>query len=152
VANTGPAPKPKHLKLLEGTHRPDREATNAPQPLPEAPNCPTWLGREARAEWRRLVPELAKLNLLAKIDRALLTAWCETWETYKESYQFIRKHGSSFNSAKGYVGQRPEVAIRAKARTDLRLLAAEFGASPSSRTKVSALVDNERLNNPWAKF
>ncbi|MDP9225839.1 MAG: phage terminase small subunit P27 family, partial [Actinomycetota bacterium] len=41
--------------------------------------APARLSREARAEWKRIAPELERIGLLSNLDRALLTVWCETW-------------------------------------------------------------------------
>ena len=43
------------------------------------PKMPTWLDREGKAEWRRIVPELARVGVVAFLDRAVLAAYCDVW-------------------------------------------------------------------------
>jgi hypothetical protein len=69
-----PARKPTKLLLLNG--RGDgKDSAGRPVPLAppfkrQAPEPPSWLSREARAEWRRIVPELERLDLVKPADRA----------------------------------------------------------------------------------
>ena len=72
----GRKPKPTHLKLLEGEVNKKRINFNEPKPRPKAPKCPSWLSREAKKEWRRLAPELERLNLLTKNDLAMFASYC----------------------------------------------------------------------------
>jgi len=58
--------KPAQLKLLTG-RRPGvdaggRKVHEGPKFVRDVPDPPTWLDWEARAEWRRVVPELARLS------------------------------------------------------------------------------------------
>ena len=62
----GPTPKPTALRLYEGNrgHRPlnDRE----PVALMGEPEMPKHLDRDARREWRRLVPLLMTMRVLTR--------------------------------------------------------------------------------------
>ena len=43
------------------------------------PTPPTNLTTEAKAEWKRITPELGRTKVIAAGDRALLATYCETW-------------------------------------------------------------------------
>ena len=59
-----------------------------------APNPPTWLDREGKAEWRRVVPQLERAGLLAgALDRGTLTAWCRTWAQYAAVTRSVAAEG-----------------------------------------------------------
>ena len=149
MARPGPADKPKHINLLRGTHRPSRDAPSAPSPKPAVPSCPRWLGREAKAEWRRVTKELGKLKLLARLDRSALVVWCEMWETHYEVYTLLKREGWTYVNDKGNIVQRPDVSIVKNAWHELRLMASEFGFTPASRSKVSALEVDGDDDDPW---
>jgi phage terminase small subunit len=76
MGRRGPLPEPDKLRLLRGnpSKTPPRWQVKA---RPVAPTPPTWLDREARAEWRRVTPELERLGLLSHIDRGMLTLYCD---------------------------------------------------------------------------
>jgi len=138
VSRRGAKPKPTRLKVLSGTLRPDRVNPNEPKAKPEVPRCPEHLGPEAKREWRRLAPQLARLGLLCKIDRAALALFCQAWERWVEAEEALKKYGVMVKSPNGFPMQSPYLAVANKAMEQMRALLAEFGMSPSSRTRVHA--------------
>lgn len=137
IGSGGHNRKPTALKLVQGTYRADRATPNEPTPDVEAPSCPTWLHPEAKREWRRIIPELEALGLIAKIDRAALAAYCQAYAEWWEMERAIAEHGRVQVTESGYVAQRPEVAMRNKALDTMRAFLREFGLTPVSRTRVS---------------
>ena len=79
MSRRGAKPKPTKLKALSGTLRSDRLNPHEPETRPAVPRCPEHLGPEAKREWRRLAPQLARMGLLCKIDRAALALFCQAW-------------------------------------------------------------------------
>src|SRR5699024_2659886 len=79
-----PKPKPANLKLIEGRGQGRDSGGRKVKPPPPfkrlPPEAPEWLPAEARAEWERVVPELARLELAKPVDRASLTAYVLTWQ------------------------------------------------------------------------
>jgi P27 family predicted phage terminase small subunit len=91
-----PKPRPVKLKLLEGRgHGRDSGGRKVPEvPLFKRlpPEAPEWLPDEARAEWDRVVPELARLELTKPVDRAALTAYVLTWQRLVDATKLIAEH------------------------------------------------------------
>lgn len=136
MGRRGPPPKPTHLKLLEGTFRKDRAPKREPKPPKGHPACPAGLGRAAKAEWRRVIPILDEMGILSKADRSVIAAYCQAWQRWLEFEKAIDEHGSTFVTDKGYVCQRPEVAMAKNQAALLRALAGELGLSPAARSRV----------------
>jgi len=111
---------------------------------------PTWLSREARAEWRRLVPELLKLGILARIDRAVLATYCETWADYFAAVKAVRKDGKWYTSNSGAKHQHPMVQVLAESRATLLRFAQEFGLTPSARARIKVAEPKEADADPFA--
>ena len=134
---SGRKPKPTHLKLLEGNpgHRPLNR--NEPKPRPTVPYCPSHLSKEAKKEWRRIVPELAAVGPITRIDRAALAMYCEAWGRWLEAEEALRKYGVMVKSPSGFPMQSPYLAVANKAMEQMRGLLTEFGMSPASRTRIS---------------
>lgn len=134
----GPPPKPRALKLIEGTDRPDRGEPNPVSFTEGIPPCPDHLGPVAKAEWKRVVAELAKVpGLLQRVDRAMLAAYCTSWAIFCRCDEVIIELGLTY-SAGELERVRPEVRIRAEAFAQVRAAAAEFGFTPASRSRVAA--------------
>jgi P27 family predicted phage terminase small subunit len=147
---SGPPPKPTALKKLQGNPGHRLLPQNEPQPELGIPTRPEWLLTEAKREWNRVVPELARLGLLAKVDRALIAAYCQCWARYVEAQKDIAENGSTFTTDKGYEGPRPSVGIATKTLEKLSMLSAKFGFTPSDRSRLRA-PEVER-KDPFEEF
>lgn len=132
----GRKPIPTALKELAGN--PGKRALNKQEPKPESgiPTCPEHLTGPARTEWKRITAELLKLQLISQVDRAALTAYCMAWGDVVKATGKLKKEGEVIVSDKGGMYQNPWVAIRNSALERLIKTSAEFGMTPSSRTRV----------------
>jgi P27 family predicted phage terminase small subunit len=133
----GRKPKPLQLRIIEGNpgHRPLQK--NQPKPTPVAPSRPAGLKGEAKREWCRIVPELERLGLLTVIDRAALAGYCQAWARAVAAEKVLAEKGQVKETPNGYLQQRPEVSIAFKAWQLVRAFAAEFGLTPSARSRLS---------------
>jgi len=142
MGERGPAPKPSALKVLRGTFKPSR-ARGEVHPDIGICTCPSWLSREAKAEWRYIVPKLERLGLLTHIDKAALVSYVTAFADLQITERVIAREGYSFSTPQGYQQVRPEVAVRNKARETIKKFLAEFGLSPSARTRINATPKKE---------
>lgn len=134
--NSGRKPKAPMLKLLQGN--PGKRPLNKQEPQVPArmPQCPKHLHGEARAEWKRLAPQLYELGLLTELDVAALSALCVTWALWTEAEQKLASEGLTVTGRGGAVRPSPWIAIASRAQRDMQLLAAEFGMTPTSRQRI----------------
>ncbi len=128
---------PTNVKIMRGTHRPDRSARNEPKPT-GIPSCPRWLDPVAKAEWKRILPELKRMKLISRVDLAALAGYCQCYADLRAAVETLRKEGTTVLTGNGYPVQHPAVAMRNKSLALLRVYIAEFGLSPASRSKVDA--------------
>src|SRR4051794_4588403 len=93
MPSLGRKPTPTKLKVAAGNpgKRPlnDRE----PQPAVAEPPLPAWLPQRAKAEWRRIVPELLALGLLTRIDQAALVSYCVAVAEVETATRTLEKEG-----------------------------------------------------------
>ena len=143
MGQRGPAPKPSALKVLQGTFRDDR-AKGEVHPEGGICSCPSWLSREAKAEWKYIVPKLEKLGLLTYIDKAALVSYVTAYADLQITEKVVSKQGYSIILPNGCEQPRPEVAVRNKARETIKKFLAEFGLSPASRTRINATPPKEK--------
>jgi len=133
----GRKPKPTALKLLDGN--PGKRPLNEREPLmlQGLPEPPEWLDAEARAEWDRIVPELAEMGLLSRADRPALTAYCTAWSRWVEAEAMVKKLGTIVKSPeKGFPMKSPYLSIADQSLETMRKLMVEFGLTPSSRSRI----------------
>ncbi len=140
-------PKPTALKLLQGTHRADRANPNEPQVEPCTIPRPRWLRGEARREWNRLAPQLARAGVLTEMDRSALIGLCEMWARWREAEGILDKEGLIRDGRR-----HPASTIAAKCYDQWRAMLAEFGLTPSSRSRVSAVPVAQPKKGSLASF
>lgn len=85
----GPQPLPSNVHRLRGNpgHKSAFDLNDSVNPAIEIPGCPKHLLPEARKEWKRIAPELEKLGLISKLDRASLAIYCQeyAWLAWHET-------------------------------------------------------------------
>ena len=136
---SGRKPKPTSLKLLQGNpgKRPMNEYEAKPEP--RLPTPPVHLSKEARKEWRRSGAFLLQLGLISDLDRAAFAAYCTAYGRWIEAEEALRTYGVMIKSPNGFPMQSPYLSVANKAMEQMRSLLSEFGVSPATRTRVSAI-------------
>ena len=95
MGNRGPQPTPMAILRARGSWRGDLNRSE-PRPEPGRPVCPSWLNAEAKKAWRSLVPQLAAMRVLTRIDGHALARYCLLWARWRKAEEFIEKHGDTY--------------------------------------------------------
>ena len=157
--------KPTALKLLQGRDWHSPLPKDEPSFELGAPEPQPWLTLEARAAWNRIVPELVKTGVLAKIEFMALTALCVSWGNFVEAQKFIAQHGKCYEVGRierkrkdgtketisGVLRLHPQVRIAQMEDENIKKFSCEFGLTGASRSKVVAKPGKGRSGNPFAK-
>ena len=135
----GRKPKPTELKRLEGN--PGKRALNAMEPHPPVPEsmprAPLHLSMEARKEWRRISQILWQIGLYTEVDHAMLEMYCAAYGEWIVAKRKINSTGGRVLRAPlGGLYTNPWVHEANGAWERLRKAAAEFGMTPSTRSRV----------------
>jgi P27 family predicted phage terminase small subunit len=151
---TGRKPKPSAVKKAAGN--PGRRPLNNNEPRPKVTNlpCPSQLQGEARSEWERVAPELARNGVLTRLDEKALLGYCVAWQRFVEAQVQIAEPKSHVLMTKsGYPILNPYLTIADKALETMRRFAVEFGMTPSSRSNIHVAPEDEnRPSNPFAEI
>jgi P27 family predicted phage terminase small subunit len=157
----GRKPKPSHLRLITGN--PGRRPINLHEPQPKTgrPTPPIALNEPGRREWVRVVRRLSQAGLVTPIDRAALAAYCQAYGDWIMARRAIEtnaaadpvNHGLLIETSNGNLIQHPLIGIANKARSDMVRFAAEFGMTPSARSRVHANPDEgAKAQDPARKY
>lgn len=133
--------------MLEGN--PAKRALPADEPMPMggAPDMPRYLDCEARREWKRLVPILLAMRVLTEADGLALASLCQAYSILVRAQKDMRKAtkgGSSgllMKTPSGYIQQSPLIGIINGQVEIINKISREFGLTPSSRMRLSALPE-----------
>ena len=144
----GPKPKPVELRVLHGTAA-RTIAASVPKPRRQLPRCPQFLTGEAELCWKRTAKELYDAGLLTVIDKDALAMYCTSYARWRDAEKVVAQRGlvvltnvkkddeGNVIGGGNYI-QNPYLAIANKAMEQMLKLEAEFGMTPSSRTRVRA--------------
>lgn len=148
----GRKPKPTHLKLVEGNA--GRRPLNRKEPKPKASAptgknaAPKHLSEKARQVWTRVQVELSRSGILTDVDHPALEMLCEAFADYFRAGDELRAFGSHYyetvNQAGGVMHRaHPAVAVMRDADRRIKGWLAEFGMTPSARSRVERVGEEE---------
>ena len=132
----GRRPVPTALRVLRGN--PGRRPLNQREPKPRLglPPCPSSLKGPHRAAWRQITKMLRDAGIGTALDRHAMMLLVDAWVMWETATTALRQSGLLIRAPSGYPMMNPLVAIVNKAHDQLVRLLAEFGMTPSSRTRI----------------
>ncbi len=147
-------PVPTKLKILRGN--PGKRPINLNEPtlpvLVKVPAAPEFLGDTARREWRKRAREFVALGMLTSGDLGLLASFCADYGRFADANKEFKELGSPYfyQTVHGGKAKHPLVGIIEAAEQSMRANGAEFGLTPSSRTRlhVSPVEKHIDKNDP----
>lgn len=149
----GRTPLPTNVKLLRGTKK-SRINMKEPKLDRALPKPPRHLSKGARAEWNRIAPILCDAGLLTKLDVGALEIYCVNYAVMVDAEKELAKSKLVITET-GSKGQRikkvnPWFNVLQSASKMVLELAREFGCTPATRHRVSAIPTPEL--DPFAEF
>lgn len=148
----GRKPTPSHLKVVRGTTRADRANPSEPKPARMIPDAPEHMTDRAREIWPYVAGVADKMGILTEADGLALQLMCEAYSNIRSAQdEIVSAGGETYVTEGGLIKAHPAVAMRNDASRRLQSLLAEFGMSPSSRSKVSP-KDKDDEENEAAKY
>lgn len=140
------------MKVLAGN--PGKRGLNRAEAKPRRllPRAPEHLDDEARAEWKRVSRDLYDAGLLTGVDRGALAAYCQAYSRWADAERRARGLGAVIQTMQGNLVQNPWISIANRAMELMLKAAAEFGMTPSARSRVTAQVPERETSLAEALF
>jgi P27 family predicted phage terminase small subunit len=148
MARTGRPRKSPELKVVKGNFQgkklapPESEKSKGKKTLsPDAPERPIHLDDIEGKIWDQLIPHLSLIGTLQKCDLGSLESYCTSYASLIRNKQSLtqhrKKYGSDYFETDGKHGRmirvHPAVGVIDRAQRLIKMLAVEFGMTPSSR-------------------
>lgn len=139
----GPVSQPDNVRALRGNPG-GRTPPKRVQAKPGVPTAPTWMDTEAKAEWRRIVPDLDRLGVLAKVDRAALATYCSAWSKFVAAEKLLQGDDLVAERRAGNgPAKNPAWQIWREAATTAAMLAKELFITPNARLRSVKPEDDD---------
>lgn len=137
MSRTGRPPKPTKLRVIEGNPGKRKIVDTGVKAPPQKPRRPEWLTDRAAAEWSYIVPLLDELGLLAKVDRAVLAAYCESVATFQAATEAAASGILVRGRRKGDIVKNPAIQVQRDAAQAIARFSSMLGLSPSDRERLN---------------
>jgi P27 family predicted phage terminase small subunit len=105
------------------------------------PTCPKELSKEAKKEWRRLVPILEELGLLGRTDRGHLAAYCASFARFIEAEGHLDKEGSILKTDAGAQHENPWSWVSKREREMMRQLGNDMCLTAIGRVRANIIME-----------
>lgn len=127
---------PTSLRVARGNPRGKPLPKHEPKPDLGA-IMPDDLSDAAKRHWDVVSKRLVKFGILTVADSLAFEVYCELYVRWKEAERKLKVEGLVIHSKRAHRGvQSPYVTIANKTARELRMYMAEFGMTPSSRSRV----------------
>jgi len=142
----GPAPLSIEDKELRGN--PGKKALTPKELRPklevlfELPPAPEYLGTYGIKEWERTGPLLVGAKMLTESDLPAFQAYCMNIDLLVKSQIDIQENGMMVMGHRGWI-RNPAISAFGQASTAIRGFVAEFGLSPSARSRIRIPKDDQ---------
>ena len=153
----GRKPTPSHLRLVKGN--PGKRAINRQEPKPrrERPSAPDHMSDKARETWGDVTGLLDRLGVLTEVDSVGLEMLCEAYADYLGARADLAAFGSNYYETINQTGgvmhrAHPAVAVMQDADRRIRGWLAEFGLTPSARSRVKGADGETRKEDPASAY
>ncbi len=150
----GPPPKPSALKLVGGNAGKRAINKNEPKPKSDRPKVPSYLSPKAKTAFKNVCDLLSDMGVLTIADGMALEMMCNAYAEWRDLRKIIDTSSYTYitigTSGGEVIKARPEVAMASDAWKRVKSMAAEFGLTAASRTKVS-IKDREK-EDPLAAY
>lgn len=123
-----------HQRGIKPTLKADAEA------LTKAPPAPSWLSPHAKAEWKRVMPQLIARRIITKGDLAGIENYCTAAGAVRQIAEIL---------AQNPVPDLRLGGLQIRYAQTARQLASEYGLTPTSRARIgSAAPDDADEDDP----
>lgn len=151
---SGPPRTPTALRLVKGN--PSKRALNKAEPKPASgvPPIPKHFNKQEKYWFKRVGEELDCAKVITRLDGMALELLIGAYVEWRKHRDVIDQVGETYNvknmAGETLVKAHPQVAMMSDAWKRLRGMMAEFGMTPSSRSKVD--IGEDAQVDPLEEF
>lgn len=150
MAKRGQKAKPKRLKVVDGSGRPNAETrgTGKRGSIPGPPDHIPELGKEF---WRDVAPALEQMGIGTDADKWGLEGMAVLYAHYREALKSVEENGVEImHEKKGVPVKNPSLVTVQQNYDKLRIWFNEFGLTPAARASLADRAEDD--DNVFAEF
>ncbi len=144
MGERGPTPIPHARRRI------NKPSTGKVVPV-EAPKMPADLKGEAAAQWKRVVPEIEAMGLIATLDRSVLIRYCRAWADWHKIDGLLGDN-LLVRGARNGVVRNPLWMMRSDVETTLEALEKQLGLTPAARLRAGVKHEEPDVDEGKARI
>ena len=108
---------------------------------------------EAKKEWKRIVPELLRLEVLTIVDGKALAGYCQAYAHWQQAERDVKRYGVTVREPILRDGRptrfvrlkrNPAIGVANDALKIMKSFLVEFGMTPAARTRINVQNPSEQ--------
>lgn len=104
---------------------------------------PTWLSKDAKKIFRRIVKDLEETDLLTNVDVHPLAVYCDAVVQHAAATRILEEEGLTSIGANGQKVQHPAVLVATKYAGLIAKYTSKFGFDPAARASLAMPAPKE---------
>ena len=154
----GRKPKAREIQLAEGRHlkNPQRFKNEVPATSPDEPALPLHLKGQAAAAWESLEAVLRAAGLWSASYQVTIELYCETYANYRTALERVQQTGQALvtknKDGTPDIRRNPFRVELHRYKEELIKISAEFGLTPSSRSRIMLQEGSLDPDNPLLRL
>lgn len=122
----------------------------------DALSPPMWLDTKAKKEFKRVVAECEKIDILDNLDLAVLAIYANAYSHFVDCCDYINRNGETIEKISRYGAYEvtsPYIAAQEKYVKQIMLCSSKLGLATTDRLKlIVPVVDDESEENKFKKY
>lgn len=143
MARPSKSPDEKRLTGASKRKAPHKPSSGGARRVATKVRAPAWISKPARAIWYRIVPELARLNLISQGDADVIGRYCADLASWIKAQRILDREGLTVlvpmtNSDHKMPRRHPAVQVCSDLHRRMVDIEDRFGGSPLARYRLFA--------------
>lgn len=117
--------------------------------------APSFLNALGKKEFKRIVEEAGRINLLDNLDLGILSVYCNAYSSYVETTEKIEEEGYTIIKETRYDSSpvvNPLVTVQEKYVKQIMQCSAKLGLATTDRLKLIVPIEEKDETNKYLKF
>lgn len=127
-----------HLRVVDRQQKQEEAALIKQADTDEIAKPPAWLDAAAKKEWRRVLPQLLKLEIVGNLDLSDVAGYCNAFSKFQKTVRELNKQDLVVDTDKG-PRENPLISAQVKYGTEMRRFADLCGMTVNSRLKAATV-------------
>ncbi len=133
----------RHMTVAERQEKQQAEELISSVSNVEILKPPAWLSKTAKAEWKRILPQLLDIDIVGNLDLSNVAGYCQAYANYRKATEALNASNlvieiTDEDTGNSYIRDNPWLKVQKDSAAEMRKFADLCGMTISSRLKAAS--------------